>query len=59
MAVISVGRHNWFGHPHPKVLSELRSHHATILRTDLEGTIRVIIDDEIKVDAYSWQYYSD
>jgi competence protein ComEC len=59
MAVISVGRHNWFGHPHPKVISELRRHHATILRTDLEGTIRVIIDDEIKVDTFSWQHYSD
>lgn len=59
IAVISVGRHNWFGHPHPKVLSELRRHHATVLRTDLEGTIRIIINDEIKVDAFSWQHYSD
>ncbi|MCI0442079.1 DNA internalization-related competence protein ComEC/Rec2 [bacterium] len=60
MAVISVGRHNWFGHPHPKVLSELRRHHATILRTDLEGTIRIIIDDdEIKMDAFSLHHYSD
>ena len=59
MAVISVGRHNWFGHPHPNVLSELRRHHATILRTDLEGTIRIIIDeDEIKMDAFAWQHYS-
>ena len=57
MAVISVGRHNWFGHPHLQVLSELRRHHATILRTDLEGTIRIIIDDdEIKMDAFSWHY---
>jgi len=60
IAVISVGRHNWFGHPHPKVLSELRRHHATILRTDLEGTIRIMIDaDEIKLDAFSWKNYSD
>jgi competence protein ComEC len=59
MAVISVGRHNWFGHPHPRVLSELRSHHATVLRTDLVGTIRIIINDEIKVDTFSWQHYSD
>jgi competence protein ComEC len=59
LAVISVGRHNWFGHPHPKVLSELRRHHATVLRTDLVGTIRVVIDNEIKVDAFSWQHYSD
>ena len=60
IAVISVGRHNWFGHPHPKVLSELRSHHSTILRTDLEGTIRVMIDaHEIKLDAFTWQNYSD
>jgi competence protein ComEC len=59
IAVISVGRHNWFGHPHPKVLSQLRRHHATVLRTDLDGTIRIIIDDEVRVDAFSWQHYSD
>jgi competence protein ComEC len=59
LAVISVGRHNWFGHPHPQVLSKLRKHHSTILRTDLSGTIRIIIDDEIKVDAFAWQHYSD
>lgn len=55
MAVISVGRNNWFGHPHPEVLSELRRRHTTILRTDLQGTVRVTIDQEnMKIDSFAW-----
>ncbi len=55
MAVISVGRNNRFGHPHPEVLSELRRRHTTVLRTDFQGTVRVTIQkNKMKIDAFSW-----
>lgn len=38
-ALISLGRDNRYGHPHPEVLERLASIRAKILRTDLEGTI--------------------
>jgi competence protein ComEC len=40
-AVISVGRHNLFGHPAPTTLATLRSAGATAFRTDLCGAIVV------------------
>ncbi|MDB5072485.1 MAG: putative hydrolase [Candidatus Eremiobacteraeota bacterium] len=40
-AVISVGRHNLFGHPAPTTLATLRSTGATAFRTDLCGAIVV------------------
>ena len=39
-AVISVGKNNKYGHPHPNVLSILNRHNIKIRRTDLEGTIK-------------------
>src|SRR5262249_20965723 len=39
MAFISVGQHNWFGHPDPDVLHRLRQRHAVIYRTDQLGTM--------------------
>jgi competence protein ComEC len=41
LALISVGRGNGFGHPHPQVLARLQAAGARVLRTDLVGTIRV------------------
>jgi competence protein ComEC len=41
IAVISCGRRNLFGHPHPLVLDALRDQNARILRTDLDGTIDI------------------
>jgi competence protein ComEC len=52
-AVISAGRNNWFGHPNPKVLANLRKKHVSILRTDLEGTIRIYFAHEtMRIDTY-------
>lgn len=39
LAVISVGDDNPYGHPTPRTLSELASHHVPTLRTDRDGTI--------------------
>lgn len=38
-AVISVGTGNEYGHPHPRVLSELAGLGAVVLRTDRDGTV--------------------
>jgi len=43
-AVISVGRHNNYGHPAPEVVSRLARHGITILRTDRDGTITLTTD---------------
>ena len=42
-AVISAGRQNRYGHPHPDVLSRLSAAGAQIFRTDLDGTITLEI----------------
>ena len=44
-AVISVGARNRYGHPHPNVLSNLASSGAQVLRTDLDGTITLEINN--------------
>ena len=41
LAVISCGRDNRFGHPHPEVLQALRGARARICRTDRDGTIQI------------------
>ena len=43
-AVISVGRHNRYGHPTPEVLARLAAHGITVLRTDEGGTITFSTD---------------
>lgn len=55
MAIVSVGRNNWFGHPHPVVVSRYRAHHAMLYRTDRQGTIRVTLDASgVSLDSFSW-----
>jgi competence protein ComEC len=44
VAVISVGEGNRYHHPTPEALERLRTAHATILRTDLVGTVEVWSD---------------
>ena len=43
LAVISCGRHNWFGHPHQTVLQSLITRHIRTWRTDRSGTIDIDI----------------
>tara|TARA_Y100000310_G_scaffold297074_1_gene329839 strand:- start:3223 stop:4047 length:825 start_codon:yes stop_codon:yes gene_type:complete len=39
VAVISVGKENRYGHPHPEILARLHEYGIEIRRTDKEGTI--------------------
>lgn len=50
-ALISVGRHNRFGHPAPVTLARLALHHVRVFRTDLQGTLSVrgAADGEVEV----------
>lgn len=50
LAVISAGKDNDFGHPHPEVLSELNKRNIPIARTDLNGDIEVT-SNGMKVDT--------
>ncbi len=43
-AVISVGRRNRYGHPHPTVLTALRKYGARVYRTDRNGAVSVRTD---------------
>ncbi len=42
LALISVGKGNRYGHPDPDVVSRLVTSGADVLRTDLEGPLRVL-----------------
>ena len=53
IAVISAGKNNRFGHPHPEILEMLGNAKSQILRTDIVGDIEIITDGEkwwIKTD---------
>jgi competence protein ComEC len=41
VAVISCGRHNLFGHPHPTVLERLTARRVRVWRTDRDGTVSI------------------
>lgn len=44
-AVISVGQHNSYGHPHPTVIGRLEERGISILRTDNQGEIQMTVRD--------------
>src|SRR5205085_3798563 len=43
IAVVSAGLRNPYGHPSPDTLGRLRAHHASVLRTDLNGTVDIVL----------------
>lgn len=43
LAVISVGRYNTYGHPHPTVIERLAQHRILTYRTDIHGEIQIEI----------------
>jgi competence protein ComEC len=44
LAIISVGRHSRFGHPHREVVERWQANGATVLTTGNSGTITIITD---------------
>ena len=46
VAVVPVGRNNSFGHPAPVILDRLRTQFIKVLRTDLQGTIEFLANNE-------------
>lgn len=56
LAVISSGRENRFGHPHPEILERLERFHIPCARTDRGGAIKVVFDGSGPVwYNYRWQ----
>lgn len=59
VAVISAGRRNLFGHPHPAVLARYRGAGAAILRTDEDGAVVVESDGKgIYVQSYTGRRFA-
>lgn len=63
-ALISVGRQNPYGHPHPEVIKRWRASGAEIYRTDLDGALRIdlksgTIQRERQRDLRRWNHWSD
>jgi competence protein ComEC len=44
LAMISCGRRNLFGHPHPEVLEALRERQIAVFRTDRGGSIDLTVE---------------
>ena len=58
VALVSVGAHNRYGHPSADVLERLTRRGATVLRTDLLGTVIVRTDGHtlwLEADGERWQ----
>ena len=54
IALIGVGKNNNFGHPSSEVLDRLENCGAKIYRTDENGEITIIVNDEIKNILYKF-----
>lgn len=54
IAVISVGKFNKFGHPHPQVVQRLRDSGARILRTDRDAAI-ILTTDGKEIEQVYWK----
>jgi competence protein ComEC len=52
-AAISVGRHNFYGHPRHEILDELQSSHVRTFRTDMFGATTFYLDGQ-RVVAAPW-----
>ncbi len=50
-AIVTAGYRSRFGHPHPEVLERYRAAGASVSRTDLDGAVTVVLDNETRVAA--------
>jgi competence protein ComEC len=51
LAAIEVGRHNVYGHPVPATVAALQSAVPTVVRTDRDGTVRLLaVGDRIRLE---------
>lgn len=56
LAVVSAGRRNHFGHPHRETIEKLETHKIPLVRTDQEGTVKIVFDGAIPIwYSYRWQ----
>jgi len=44
IGLVSVGERNPYGHPAPATIDRLRAHRVQVLRTDVDGTVEVVLD---------------
>jgi competence protein ComEC len=52
-AVVSAGKSNIFGHPHPSILRRYEDAQVKILRTDTDGAITIVTDGKtLRVDTF-------
>ena len=51
LALISCGRHNLFGHPHPAVIDSLGQRGIHVWRTDRDGSVTIAIDGR-QIDTF-------
>lgn len=53
IAIISVGQHNWYGHPTPAVLKRIRQSGAQCYRTDQSGAVELTTNGKaLKIKTY-------
>jgi competence protein ComEC len=53
VAIVSAGRRNVFGHPHPDIMARLANRGIRVFRTDRDGSIRVKSDGErLRISAF-------
>jgi competence protein ComEC len=51
IALVSCGRHNLFGHPHPSIIDALRRRGVHVWRTDRDGSITIAIEGR-QIDTF-------
>lgn len=50
-AIVSAGRRNRYGHPHAEVVRRLDEAGARVLRTDVHGEIRILVDRRGRIEV--------